>query len=197
MGGYATSGAGGLVDGAARSHEGQLGRTDAAGEESRCVSLSLPLFRCPPLFVSRLTISLTALPHQSQTFPHAERGIASGIRWSATFFLPSSTDRLFAVLADMLWRTAYYIAFGAHGPRALPPPGEGWRVAGYTAVGVAVSFALFVTLHMFARGPPSTMTKEYQEATNEYLKVCLARPIYRHPTMHFGGSMRKGVVADK
>jgi cytochrome c oxidase subunit 4 len=68
--------------------------------------------------------------------------------------------------------TAYYIAFGAHGPRALPPPGEGWKVAGYTALGVGVSFALFVVIRLFAKGSPGTMNKEYQEATNEYLKVC-------------------------
>jgi hypothetical protein len=69
-------------------------------------------------------------------------------------------------------QTAYYIAFGAHGPRALPPPGEGWKVAAYTAIGVGVSFLLFVGIRTFARGSPSTMNKEWQEATNEYLKVC-------------------------
>jgi cytochrome c oxidase subunit 4 len=68
--------------------------------------------------------------------------------------------------------TAYYIAFGAHGPRAATPPGEGWKVLGYTGLGVAVSFVIFVLVRMGARGPPATMTKEYQEATNEYLKVC-------------------------
>ena len=67
---------------------------------------------------------------------------------------------------------AYYIAFGAHGPRAMPPPGEGWKVAAYTAIGVGVSFLIFATIRSFARAPPDTMTKEYQEATNEYLKVC-------------------------
>jgi Cytochrome c oxidase subunit IV len=75
--------------------------------------------------------------------------------------------------ADEIVRTAYYIAFGAHGPRALPPPGEGWKVAGYTVIGVAVSFALFAGIRMGAKGSPGTMNKEYQEATNEYLKVWL------------------------
>ena len=67
---------------------------------------------------------------------------------------------------------AYYIAFGAHGPRAATPPGEGWKVAGYTALGVGISLAVFVAIRMFAKGSPGTMNKEYQEATNEYLKVC-------------------------
>jgi hypothetical protein len=74
--------------------------------------------------------------------------------------------------------TAYYIAFGAHGPRALPPPGEGWRVAGYTALGMGVSFALFVAIRLFAKGSPGTMNKEYQEASNEFLKVCYVFPYY-------------------
>ena len=68
---------------------------------------------------------------------------------------------------------AYWIAFGAHGPRALPPPGEGWKVAAYTAIAVGVSFVVFMGVRMFAKGPPATMTKEYQEMTNEYLKVRL------------------------
>ncbi|KAE8447298.1 Cytochrome c oxidase polypeptide 5, mitochondrial [Mollisiaceae sp. DMI_Dod_QoI] len=74
-------------------------------------------------------------------------------------------------------KAAYYIAFGAHGPRAAPPPGEGWKVAGYTALGVGVSLALFATIRVFAKGSPSTMNKEYQEATNEYLKNQNSEPI--------------------
>lgn len=67
--------------------------------------------------------------------------------------------------------TAYWIAFGPHGPRALPPPGEGKKVFFYTAIGVGVSFALFAFIRMFAGPEPHTMTKEWQEASNEYLKV--------------------------
>lgn len=74
-------------------------------------------------------------------------------------------------------KAAYYIAFGAHGPRAAPPPGEGWKVAGYTALGVGVSLALFAVIRQFAKGSPSTMNKEYQEATNEYLKAQNSEPI--------------------
>jgi hypothetical protein len=53
----------------------------------------------------------------------------------------------------------------------VAPPGEGWKVLGYTLGGVAVSFAIFATIRMFAGKEPSTMTKEYQEASNEYLIV--------------------------
>lgn len=74
-------------------------------------------------------------------------------------------------------KAAYWIAFGAHGPRALPPPGEGWKVFGYTAVGVVVSFILFAAIRAGAKGTPRSMTQEYQEATNEYLKAQRVEPI--------------------
>lgn len=93
---------------------------------------------------------------------------------------------------------AYWIAFGPHGPRAVTPPGEGWKVLGYTLGGVAVSFAIFATVRMFAGKEPSTMTKEYQEASNEYLIVrspllampqtCILfsrnKPHYPYQTLH-------------
>lgn len=66
---------------------------------------------------------------------------------------------------------AYWIAFGPHGPRALPPPDERRRVALYTMYGVGVALVIVWGARQFARAPPPTMTKEYQEQTNEYLKV--------------------------
>jgi len=42
----------------------------------------------------------------------------------------------------------------------------------YVMLGVGASGVLFGTARFFARGQPATMTKEYQEASNEYLKVC-------------------------
>ncbi|KXX75509.1 Cytochrome c oxidase polypeptide 5, mitochondrial [Madurella mycetomatis] len=67
-------------------------------------------------------------------------------------------------------KAAYWIAFGPHGPRALPPPGENKKVALYTAIGLGASFVIFATMRSFAKPAPHTMTKEWQEATNEYLK---------------------------
>jgi len=74
-------------------------------------------------------------------------------------------------------KAAYYIAFGNHGPRAVPPPGEGWRVLGGVGIGLGVSFVVFALTRYFAKGSPGTMTKEYQLATNEYLKAQNSEPI--------------------
>jgi len=71
--------------------------------------------------------------------------------------------------------TAYWIAFGPHGPRSLPPPGENWTIFYYTMIGVAVSGVIFGIIKYFARGPASTMTKEHQEASNERMKVRIIR----------------------
>jgi hypothetical protein len=69
------------------------------------------------------------------------------------------------------WIAAWWIAFGPHGPRAEAPPGEWTRVFLYSGIGLAISAALFLAVHSLSRPPPRTMTKEWQEATNEYLKV--------------------------
>ena len=68
---------------------------------------------------------------------------------------------------------AWWIAFGPHGPRAENPPGEWRKIWFYTGIGLVVSWFVFLFIHSFAKPPPRTMTKEWQEATNEYLKVSL------------------------
>ncbi|MCJ1268362.1 Cytochrome c oxidase subunit 5A [Lobaria immixta] len=72
---------------------------------------------------------------------------------------------------------SYWIAFGPHGPRALPPPGEGKMVFGYTMLGIGISAVIFWLIRLMARPAPSTMNKEYQEATNEYLRSQRVEPI--------------------
>lgn len=66
---------------------------------------------------------------------------------------------------------AYWIAFGPHGPRAVDPPGTNARIAWGVAVGLAASFAIFAAIRSFAKPEPYTMSKEYQEASNELLIV--------------------------
>lgn len=66
---------------------------------------------------------------------------------------------------------AYWIAFGPHGPRALPDVNEKWHIMRVIVYCLAASVAIFSTSRYFARAPPKTMTKEWQEMSNEYLKV--------------------------
>ena len=40
-----------------------------------------------------------------------------------------------------------------------------------TFLALLVSAVIYYGIHAFAKPPPRTMTKEWQEATNEYLKV--------------------------
>lgn len=77
---------------------------------------------------------------------------------------------------------AYWIAFGPHGPRALPPPGQNWFIF-WSVMGITgVCCVVFFIIRLFARGPPSTMTREWQEATNEYLRV-RPHPRFRLPPL--------------
>ena len=41
----------------------------------------------------------------------------------------------------------------------------------YTIAGVAVAFVIMFAVKSVARTPPRTMNKEWEEQTNEYLKV--------------------------
>ncbi|KAG8931526.1 Cytochrome c oxidase subunit 5A [Tulasnella sp. 419] len=65
-------------------------------------------------------------------------------------------------------KAAYYVSFGPHGPRApIDPPGSGIKVFLGTLGLVGVSGILFLTLRAYAAPPPRTLTKEWQEASNE------------------------------
>jgi len=92
----------------------------------------------------------------------------------------SLRDRMkgsWAELTPMEKKASYWIAFGPHGPRALPPPGEGKKVFLGTVIGVVASFVLFLGIRQLGRPLPSTMTREWEEATNEYLKEQKVEPI--------------------
>ncbi|KAK7752930.1 Cytochrome c oxidase subunit 5B, mitochondrial [Diatrype stigma] len=104
----------------------------------------------------------------SMGFGHG--GIGSVQQYLEGVCQPGSTWLTYAI-------RAYWIAFGSHGPRALDPPDEGRKVILYTAVGILTSFAIFATMRAFAGPAPSTMNREYQEASNEYLKAQNAEPL--------------------
>ncbi|KAI1102020.1 cytochrome c oxidase subunit IV [Jackrogersella minutella] len=106
----------------------------------------------------------------------------------------SLRDRMkenWAELTSQEKKAAYWIAFGAHGPRAAAPPDEGRKVALYVAFGMFVSFAVFATIRAFGGPAPSTMTKEWQEASNEYLKNQNAEPLTGISSEGYSG---KGMV---
>ncbi|KAF2755668.1 putative cytochrome c oxidase polypeptide 5, mitochondrial [Pseudovirgaria hyperparasitica] len=80
-------------------------------------------------------------------------------------------------------KAAYWIAFGPHGPRTPPPPGQGWRVFVGTTQAIVVSLLIFAATRMFARDPPRTMTKEWQAASEEYMRENNMEPISGFPGM--------------
>ncbi|ROW04370.1 hypothetical protein VSDG_00718 [Cytospora chrysosperma] len=84
-------------------------------------------------------------------------------------------------------KAAYWVAFGPHGPRALPPPDEGKKVGLYVAVGLLGSLAIFSTMRMFAKPAPHTMNKEWQEAANEYLKEQRSDPLTGISSPNYAG----------
>jgi hypothetical protein len=96
------------------------------------------------------------------------RGPAPPIRRTRSYHeTPKIIDKVI-----LLNSTAYYIAFGPHGPRRPPPPDEGRNVFFLSAGVICAAFAIFAFSRMFASPiRPRTMTKEWQEATEEYMKV--------------------------
>ena len=76
-----------------------------------------------------------------------------------------------SIITDLTSQLAYWVSFGPHGPRAFAPPGSTQRIIKHVTACLLISFALFAISRYFARPAPHTMTQEYQEMTNEYLRV--------------------------
>ncbi|KAJ3500395.1 hypothetical protein NMY22_g19274 [Coprinellus aureogranulatus] len=75
-------------------------------------------------------------------------------------------------------KAAYYVAFGPHGPRApSSQPGDGYKIVGSVAVLVAAAGLLAFGVRQFAQPTAHTMTKEWQEASNERAKEMKLNPI--------------------
>ncbi|KAM0420717.1 hypothetical protein ACHAPT_011499 [Fusarium lateritium] len=88
-------------------------------------------------------------------------------------------------------KAAYWIAFGPHGPRAVDPPGTNARVAWGVVVGLAVSVGLFGLVRLVAKPVPYTMSQEYQEESNEFLKNQKSDPFTGITSVGYAG---KGMV---
>ncbi|KAI8092578.1 cytochrome c oxidase subunit IV [Halteromyces radiatus] len=75
-------------------------------------------------------------------------------------------------------KASYYIAFGPHGPREpLTGPGHTQKVIAGTLAVLAVSGGLFALIRTGGKETPITVNKEWEAATNEYLKSQNSNPI--------------------
>jgi len=94
-------------------------------------------------------------------------------------------------------KAAYFVAFGPHGPRRPPPPDEGRKVLFLTLGCIFTAFAVFGTTRMFASPiRPRTMTKEWQEASEEYLKSQGSEPITGYKGMLVQSPSVKDIPAE-
>ncbi|WWD22243.1 hypothetical protein CI109_106734 [Kwoniella shandongensis] len=92
-------------------------------------------------------------------------------------------------------KAAYFVAFGPHGPRApVSEPGHGLKVFGGVAVAVLAAFGVLTYAKTFSAPPPHTMTPEYQEQMNEYMREQKMNPIHGVSSEGYKG---KGMVQSK
>ncbi|KAL0637601.1 Cytochrome c oxidase subunit 5B, mitochondrial [Maublancomyces gigas] len=152
------------------------------------------------LRASRLASGVSATPSSglraATTVISQSRGVSHAVsnvtladiekRWES--MPPSEQADLWMSLRDRMkgsWgeltvqekKASYWIAFGPHGPRAVPPPGETKKIIIYTTIGLVVSFVLFAGSRFAARPPPRTLTAEWLEAEDAYLKGLKVEPL--------------------
>ncbi|KAJ2921033.1 hypothetical protein H1R20_g16060, partial [Candolleomyces eurysporus] len=75
-------------------------------------------------------------------------------------------------------KAAYYVAFGPHGPRAPDSlPGDNTKI--WLSVGALVGVAALLTIgfRQFTPPPPHTITKEWEEASNQRALEMKLNPI--------------------
>ncbi|KAG0035014.1 Cytochrome c oxidase subunit 5A [Podila clonocystis] len=75
-------------------------------------------------------------------------------------------------------KAAYWVAFGPHGARTpLTGPNHTLKVLAGTASVVTAAGGLFLWIRSKGGEKPTTMTKEWQEASNEYARANKINPI--------------------
>ncbi|EFR00792.1 cytochrome c oxidase polypeptide V [Nannizzia gypsea CBS 118893] len=133
-----------------------------------------------PIACLNARMSVNSQQIRSASSEHAiSNPLLAGIekRWEA--MPPQDQAELWMKLRDRMkvdWkemtlqekRAAYWIAFGPHGPRAETPKGEGMKIFVQLMKYIVISAGIFYAARLFGGSPPKTMTKEWQEATNEY-----------------------------
>jgi len=92
-------------------------------------------------------------------------------------------------------KAAYYVAFGPHGPRTpVSPPGQAFKVITGISVMIGVATLMYFGVRAMAPPPPKTMTKEWQEASNERALEQKMNPITGIASEGYAG---KGFVTEK
>ncbi|TFK36460.1 cytochrome c oxidase subunit IV-domain-containing protein [Crucibulum laeve] len=75
-------------------------------------------------------------------------------------------------------KAAYYVAFGPHGPRTpTSQPGDSLKILLATGALLGAAGVLFYAARALGNPPPKTLTKEWQEATNERALEMKLNPI--------------------
>ncbi|OWZ29553.1 cytochrome c oxidase subunit 4 [Cryptococcus neoformans] len=75
-------------------------------------------------------------------------------------------------------KAAYFVAFGPHGPRTpANEPGHSLKVVVGVVALVGAAYGVFALARSQAAPPPRTMTTEYQEQMNEYMRSQNMNPI--------------------
>ncbi|KAH9980815.1 COX4, subunit IV of cytochrome c oxidase [Lactifluus volemus] len=92
-------------------------------------------------------------------------------------------------------KAAYYVAFGPHGPRApVSPPGTTVKVVIGVSVLIGTAGLLYGGIRSIAPPSPKTISKEWEEATNERAKELKINPITGISSEGYSG---KGFVSHK
>lgn len=74
-------------------------------------------------------------------------------------------------------KAAWYISYGAWGPRRpIHPKGEAGKIATGVFVGLGICMSIFFGIRALAPPPPKTMSQEWQEMSDDYLKSKNANP---------------------
>lgn len=74
-------------------------------------------------------------------------------------------------------KALWYISYGEWGPRKpVHGKGDAGKIFGGVCLGLGAALGIFLTFRSLSPPAPRTMTKEWQEQSNEYLKSKNANP---------------------
>ncbi|KIY62897.1 COX4, subunit IV of cytochrome c oxidase [Cylindrobasidium torrendii FP15055 ss-10] len=120
---------------------------------------------------SRAPINLSNVEAQWEKFDSSERAALHEQ-------LEAITKKDWKELSIDEKKAAYYVSFGPHGPRApVSKPGDNLKAfLGFAAL-IGVSATVFFGIRSIGGEPPKTITKEWQEASNEIAIKQKANPI--------------------